>query len=82
MTVNLGRICEHFARITLDSVDSVGGVDQQSTRGGSAKTLQGSHETVFILVGVDQQSTWEGSSNTLQVFVERGSIDSQLGKDP
>ena len=52
LTVNLGRICKEFARITSDSVDP-GGVNRQSTWEGSAKTLQGLPLTVFIWGGVD-----------------------------
>ena len=48
LTVNLGRICKDFAKITSDSVDP-GGVNQQSTWEESAKTLQGLPLTVLIL---------------------------------
>ena len=39
-TVNMGRICKDFGRITSDSVDP-GGFDQQSTLEGSTNTLEG-----------------------------------------
>ena len=65
----------------------MGRVDWQSTLEGSRKTLQGLPLTVLILGAVDWQSTWEGSAKTLQglpltVLILRGSIDSQLWKDP
>ena len=47
-TVNLGRICKDFGRITSDSVDPQG-ADQQSTWEGSAKTLEGLPLTMLIL---------------------------------
>ena len=80
LTVTLGRIHKDFARITSDSVNQ-GGVNQQSTLEGSAKTLQGLPQTVLIL-GVNQQSNWEGSAGITSDSVDPGgSINSQIGKD-
>ena len=54
LTVNLGRIHKDFGRIRADSVG--GGVNQQSTWEGSAKTLEGLPLTVLILGGsIDSQ---------------------------
>ena len=48
LMVNLERICKDIARITSDNVDP-GGINQQSTWKGSAKTLQGLLLTMLIL---------------------------------
>ena len=44
LTVNFGRICKHFGRITSENLDS-GGINRQSTQEGSAKTYRGSAKT-------------------------------------
>ena len=56
LTVNLGRICKDFARITSDNVNPWGGFNRQSTWEGSVKNLQGLPLTMLILGGpIDSQ---------------------------
>ena len=64
MTVNLGRICKDFARITSDSVDP-GGVNQVNL-GRIHKDFARITSYSVGPWGVDWQSTWEGSTKTLQ----------------
>ena len=80
-TVTSGGIHKDFARITSDSVNpGGGGVNQQSTLEGSAKTLQGLPQTVLIL-GVNQQSNWEGSAGINSDSVDpRGQSTVKLGR--
>ena len=86
LTVYLGRIQEDFARIAFDSVDP-GRCWLTVNLGRISKDFARITSDSVDPQGVNWQSTWEGSTKTLQglpltVLILRGSIDSQLGKDP
>ena len=85
--INLGRICEDFARITSDSVDPEGGqltvnlgrICKDFARITSDSVDPGG--SINSQLGKDHMKTLQGLPQTV-LILGGGSINSQLGKDP